>query len=105
MDNVPFIYLGFLPVWLVATLLWAWNNVRHGRHVRELHRRLSLLTLRYPTLAYPSLPYPKLTLSYPPHLPHLVLSGVRAALRAVHRLHLPGDAAQRALPAGPAAGH
>ena len=62
MDNVPFIYLGFLPVWLVATLLWAWNNVRHGRHVRELHRRLSLLTLRYPTLAYPSLPYPTLGL-------------------------------------------
>ena len=45
LHHVPFVYLGFLPVWLVATLLWAWNNVRHSRHVRELPRRFSLLPL------------------------------------------------------------
>ena len=45
LEHVPFIYLGFAPVWLTASVLWAKNNMRHRQHVRELHRRLSLLPL------------------------------------------------------------
>ena len=34
-----------VPIWLAATVLWAWNNSRNGRHVRDLHRRLAYVPL------------------------------------------------------------
>ena len=34
-----------VPIWLAATLLWAWNNSRNVRHVRDLHRRLAFVPL------------------------------------------------------------
>ena len=34
-----------VPIWLAATMLWAWNNSRNGRHVRDLHRRLAFVPL------------------------------------------------------------
>ena len=43
LDHVPVIFLGFVPAWMAATALWAWNNVRNWRHVRTLHHRLSLV--------------------------------------------------------------
>ena len=45
LEHVPWIYLGFVPVWLAAALLWAINNKRHSAHTRELHWRLMLLPL------------------------------------------------------------
>ena len=29
---VPFIHLGFVPVWLAAAVLWTWNNLRYRQH-------------------------------------------------------------------------
>ena len=37
-------------------------------------------------------------------VPSSTLTGLRAFLRAAHRLHFPGDAAERALPAGAGGG-
>ena len=34
-----------VPIWLAATLLWAWNNSHNVRHVRDLHRRLAFVPL------------------------------------------------------------
>ena len=45
LEHVPWIYLGFVPVWLAAAVLWAVNNRRHREHVRELHTKLTLLPL------------------------------------------------------------
>eukprot|EP00964_Phaeocystis_antarctica_P059155 scaffold35115_cov57-Phaeocystis_antarctica.AAC.4 len=45
LENVPWIYLGFVPVWLAAAVLWVMNNRRHAEHTRELHWRLALLPL------------------------------------------------------------
>lgn len=45
LEHVPWIYLGFAPVWLAAALLWAMNNMRHSEHTRELHSKLMLLPL------------------------------------------------------------
>lgn len=43
LDHVPVIFLGFVPAWMAAMALWTWNNLRNWRHVRDLHRRLSLV--------------------------------------------------------------
>jgi len=42
---VPFIHLGFVPVWLAAAVLWTWNNLRYRQHTRQLHWNLALLPL------------------------------------------------------------
>ena len=45
LKHVPWICLGFVPVWLAALVLWISNNRRHAAHTRELHWRLTLLPL------------------------------------------------------------